>query len=50
MTTEINTQDWQQYFIATNLLAIGYNAWNRLFRRRTRCGNLQHQLPAFRYS
>ncbi|MDF5708323.1 MAG: hypothetical protein PUP90_11725 [Nostoc sp. S4] len=27
MTTEINTQDWQQDFIATNLLAIGYNAW-----------------------
>ncbi|NEQ22536.1 MAG: hypothetical protein F6K28_25820 [Microcoleus sp. SIO2G3] len=25
--TETNTQDWQQDFIATNLLAIGYNAW-----------------------
>ncbi|QMS86585.1 hypothetical protein HUN01_03010 [Nostoc edaphicum CCNP1411] len=27
MTTEINTQDWQQAFIATNILAIAYNAW-----------------------
>ncbi|MEH2411766.1 hypothetical protein [Nostoc sp.] len=27
MTPEINTQDWQQAFIATNILAIGYNAW-----------------------
>ena len=23
-----NPSDWQQNFIATNLLAIGYNAWN----------------------
>ena len=23
-----NSSDWQQDFIATNLLAIGYNAWN----------------------
>jgi len=28
VTPEINTQDWQQAFIATNLLAIGYNGWN----------------------
>ncbi|MEH2422143.1 MAG: hypothetical protein V7K48_14870 [Nostoc sp.] len=27
MTPEKNTQDWQQAFIATNILAIGYNAW-----------------------
>ncbi|MEH2124226.1 MAG: hypothetical protein V7K44_07490 [Nostoc sp.] len=27
MTPEINTQDWQQAFIASNILAIGYNAW-----------------------
>lgn len=27
MTSEINPQDWQQNFIATNLIAIGYNAW-----------------------
>ena len=25
MTPEINIQDWQQAFIATNILAIGYN-------------------------
>lgn len=27
MSSEINLQDWQQNFIATNLIAIGYNAW-----------------------
>lgn len=27
MTPQINIQNWQQDFIATNLLAIGYNAW-----------------------
>ncbi len=27
MTPEIDTQDWQQAFIATNILAIGYKAW-----------------------
>ncbi|QKQ74061.1 hypothetical protein [Nostoc sp. TCL240-02] len=27
MTPEINIQDWQQAFIATNILAIGYNTW-----------------------
>ncbi|MHC5848737.1 hypothetical protein [Nostoc sp.] len=27
MTPEINIQDWQQAFITTNILAIGYNAW-----------------------
>jgi hypothetical protein len=27
MTNEINAQNWQQTFISTNLLAIGYNAW-----------------------
>jgi hypothetical protein len=27
MSSEINLQDWQQNFIATNLIAIGYNSW-----------------------
>ncbi|BAZ18244.1 hypothetical protein NIES4071_101290 (plasmid) [Calothrix sp. NIES-4071] len=27
MISETHTQDWQQAFIETNLLAIGYNAW-----------------------
>ncbi|NJM20012.1 MAG: hypothetical protein HC836_11930 [Richelia sp. RM2_1_2] len=27
MTLDINSQDWQQNFISTNLIAIGYNAW-----------------------
>ena len=27
MTPDINSQDWQQSFISTNLIAIGYNAW-----------------------
>ena len=27
MSESPNTLDWQQDFIATNLLAIGYNAW-----------------------
>lgn len=27
MTSEINLQDWQQNFISTNLIAIGYNSW-----------------------
>ena len=27
MTPDINSQDWQQNFISTNLIAIGYNAW-----------------------
>lgn len=27
MTDEIDIQNWQQAFISTNLLAIGYNAW-----------------------
>ncbi|MEG3974016.1 hypothetical protein QT970_05255 [Microcoleus sp. herbarium8] len=27
MTSETNSEDWQQSFIATNLLVLGYNAW-----------------------
>ncbi|MEG4346442.1 hypothetical protein QUB70_24650 [Microcoleus sp. A003_D6] len=27
MDSEMNGYDWQQDFIATNLLALGYNAW-----------------------
>ena len=27
MTPDINSQDWQQSFISTNLIAIGYNSW-----------------------
>jgi hypothetical protein len=27
MSKDSNLMDWQQEFIATNLLAIGYNAW-----------------------
>ena len=27
MSLEINTQDWQQNFISTNLIAICYNSW-----------------------